>query len=162
MVSVFLYWRKILYVIVLMHEKKHICLCSIFFFLDGDIWERTSDLLVKKNQIEKTYRRLRSSSFFLLSFFVEGNSCMWFTKDIYLSTAIERKNPVRYNFYLFIYVKINLWDNMCDHSLIGKHIVAWRSSPFFIVFFIYWRKLLYVIILMYEIWERTSVIILIR
>ena len=56
---------------------------------------------------------------------------MWSTKDIYLSTAIERKNPVRYNFYLFIYVKINLWDNMCDHSLIGKHIVAWRSSPFF-------------------------------
>jgi len=50
---------------------------------------------------------------------------------------------------------------MCDHSLIGKHILP-HSLLLFLSWFLYWRKILCVIVLMHESWEKTSGIIIIK
>ena len=52
----------------------------------------------------------------------------------------SRKIRLKYDLYLFVYVisycKINLWGDMCDHSLIGKHILPHSLLLFLSCFFI--------------------------
>ena len=98
----------------------------------------------------------------LLCFFIEGKSYVTHEKISESAVYIYwKENPVKYNLYLFVYVisycRINLW-HVWSFSDRETYFVVWTP----LILFLYWRKILCVIVLMHETWEKTSGIIMIR
>ena len=111
---VFLYWRKI----CVIYEK--ISDSIVYCYWKEILWNKLCHHCQRGKQI---WRKILCKSLWSLSDRKHILPCSLLSFFV----SLFKENPVRYNLYLFVYVisycKINLWGDMCDHSLIGKHIL---------------------------------------